>query len=620
MANKDIWSLFKDYDRKYFGNSLSKVKLSWSSLMTLTAGKTVFKVWKRGGTSCCIRLSQPLLSQRPHCDTVNTLLHEMIHAYLHMTQGLNYRDSHGPEFRSHMKRINMQEGSKITIYHNFEKEVNKFRVNVYRCDGPCVKKRPFFGILRRAIQRPPGPGDKWWAQHQLECGGTFHKIGGPGSPCKGKDTEMIIQKNKNNEKCKKPKGSKQNYKNSDLTDTLKGKDSISTKRKLFHKNDQTKKETFDENDVLKRIRDKYSNVKQTIMLSKETASQLSKLHDERSSYSHPSSSSESYGRYRYRYPAPFGNYVEGKINYNYRSHAPKQVKIKKYLDRYREAKKCVEPLASKSLKAFEPSHKKSISCDKTYDLKNNCKGSARERDFNYDYKSKTPDKVKLGKYINRYRTALHSSSSDENVLLPSENSSSKNIISLDSKETLLLSSQTSSTKKDPSSFSGSSKTTTCPICSIQIPFKDYDQHLGECFGNDIDFEEDFDNNENDLNVKGPNDIPVPLPASRKERKKSCTDYWDDMFAATNCKNCGSKVFQDEMQLHLQYCTDSDDESGFKDSPEKSAYQDWQGEKEVSLTGSLGKGFISCPSCQEKVKEEKIHEHLDECLTFVREEF
>lgn len=39
----------------------------------------------------------------------------MIHAYLHVTQGLNYRDSHGPEFRKHMKRINILHGSKITV-------------------------------------------------------------------------------------------------------------------------------------------------------------------------------------------------------------------------------------------------------------------------------------------------------------------------------------------------------------------------------------------------------------------------------------------------------------------------------------------------------------------------
>lgn len=114
MGNQDIWSMFTHFNKKYFCGELDKVKVSWSPHMTLCAGKTAYRVRGHSCKSCSIRLSQPLLSQRPHTDTVNTLLHEMIHAYLHVTQGLNYRDSHGPEFRKHMKRINDCEGSKIT--------------------------------------------------------------------------------------------------------------------------------------------------------------------------------------------------------------------------------------------------------------------------------------------------------------------------------------------------------------------------------------------------------------------------------------------------------------------------------------------------------------------------
>ncbi|ROT68455.1 putative sprT-like domain-containing protein Spartan [Penaeus vannamei] len=176
MADPKVLSLFNEFNKKYFWGKLDKVKVTWSPRMTLCAGKTAYKVRGRSFSSCTIRLSQPLLTQRPHSDTVNTLLHEMIHAYLHVTQGLNYRDSHGPEFRKHMKRINILHGSKITIYHNFHREVNKFRIHVYRCDGPCVSRRPFYGVLRRAIERPPGPTDRWWQRHAKECGGTFHKI------------------------------------------------------------------------------------------------------------------------------------------------------------------------------------------------------------------------------------------------------------------------------------------------------------------------------------------------------------------------------------------------------------------------------------------------------------
>ncbi|XP_066961400.1 DNA-dependent metalloprotease SPRTN-like [Macrobrachium rosenbergii] len=602
MENKDIWSMFKDYNGKYFGSKLSRVNLSWSPRMTLCAGKTAFKVWKRGGTSCSIRLSQPLLSQRPHNDTVNTLLHEMIHAYLHVTQGLNYRDSHGPEFRTLMKQINEQEGSKITIYHNFKKEVDKYRINVYRCDGPCVKKRPFFGILRRAIGRPPGPTDRWWAQHQLECGGTFHKVGGPGSTsCEDIIIEKKIEKRRITKSCKKFDSSGPSSLSSAITDTVRRKESISRRtagnqRKMISKKAACQKKSFDEDAVLKRIRDKYSNVRQTIMLSGEAASQLRESYHERS--------------YNSCYPAPFGNYVEGKINYNYQSYSPKQIKIKKYLERYREARKSLESHVSESPSSSQPFHtnSKSMSCVQTSNSQKNYQQLVSARHFNYDYKSKTPDKIRLAKYISKYRMMVHSSSND---LVSSTGSCKETSRSV---ENNLVASGKSFTKNDLSSFPGTSKTTLCPICSVTVSFEDYDQHLGNCFGDDFDFEDALDSEEKD-----PSKVSISLSATRTDRKKTCADYWDDMFAATNCRNCGSRVFLEEMQLHLQYCTDSD-ESSSENSPEKLTYQSSKDKKELFMNDSLSKDFVSCPSCLERVKEEKINEHLDECLSFVCEEF
>ncbi|KAK4315436.1 hypothetical protein Pmani_013353 [Petrolisthes manimaculis] len=104
------------------------------------AGKTLYKRKRGQHSTCTIRLSEPLLSQRPHSDTVNTLL----------------------------------------IYHSFRREVDMYRVHVYRCDGPCVKRRPFYGVLRRAVPRPPGPSDPWYERHRMECGGTFRKVAGFG--------------------------------------------------------------------------------------------------------------------------------------------------------------------------------------------------------------------------------------------------------------------------------------------------------------------------------------------------------------------------------------------------------------------------------------------------------
>lgn len=50
-----------------------------------------------------------------------TLLHEMIHALLFVTQNNRDRDGHGPEFCKHMNRINKASGTKITVSPYFTK-------------------------------------------------------------------------------------------------------------------------------------------------------------------------------------------------------------------------------------------------------------------------------------------------------------------------------------------------------------------------------------------------------------------------------------------------------------------------------------------------------------------
>jgi len=42
-----------------------------------------------------------------------------------------------------------------------------------------VSKPPNYGIVKRAMNRAPGPNDNWWAAHSRSCGGTFHKFKEP---------------------------------------------------------------------------------------------------------------------------------------------------------------------------------------------------------------------------------------------------------------------------------------------------------------------------------------------------------------------------------------------------------------------------------------------------------
>eukprot|EP00117_Sycon_ciliatum_P034282 scpid71314/ scgid3344/ Zinc finger RAD18 domain-containing protein C1orf124 homolog len=174
--NPDARQLFMMYNDRYFGGKLAGVEVRWSPRMTLCAGLCCYE--GRGGL-CSIRLSQPLLKLRPRRDLVQTLLHEMIHAYLFVTQNNKDHDAHGPEFHKHMKRINQDAGTKITVYHNFHDEVNTYRQHWWRCDGKCRERPPFFGYVKRAMNRAPHPRDTWWNEHQQTCGGKFTKVKEP---------------------------------------------------------------------------------------------------------------------------------------------------------------------------------------------------------------------------------------------------------------------------------------------------------------------------------------------------------------------------------------------------------------------------------------------------------
>lgn len=172
----DVRQLFLQFNDVYFNGLLASVEVRWSPRMTLCAGLCCYE--GRGGL-CSIRLSEPLLKLRPRKDLVQTLLHEMIHALLFVTQNNKDHDAHGPEFLKHMQRINAESGAKITVYHNFHDEVNVYRQHWWKCDGPCQRRPPYYGMVKRSMNRAPSPRDPWWADHQRTCGGTYTKIKEP---------------------------------------------------------------------------------------------------------------------------------------------------------------------------------------------------------------------------------------------------------------------------------------------------------------------------------------------------------------------------------------------------------------------------------------------------------
>lgn len=176
--NPDIWELFRQFDGQFFENFLTQncVELSWSPRMTQTAGLCA---WSPRTNFCSIKLSLPLLQLRSRRDLVETLIHEMIHALLFVTRQDDNHESHGEKFHYHMYRINQMTGCNITVYHTFHNEVRNYQQHVWKCDGPCQNWRPFFGLVRRSMNRKPSANDTWWKRHQESCGGIFHKISEP---------------------------------------------------------------------------------------------------------------------------------------------------------------------------------------------------------------------------------------------------------------------------------------------------------------------------------------------------------------------------------------------------------------------------------------------------------
>lgn len=105
----------------------------------------------------------------------------MIHAYLFLTnpRACQTEGGHGPAFKEIMKQINTITELNITVFHNFHDEVDLYRKHIWKCDGICQSRPPFYGYVKRSMNRRPQPADHWFSEHQRTCGGTFVKISGP---------------------------------------------------------------------------------------------------------------------------------------------------------------------------------------------------------------------------------------------------------------------------------------------------------------------------------------------------------------------------------------------------------------------------------------------------------
>ncbi|KAI9866848.1 MAG: hypothetical protein M1813_000790 [Trichoglossum hirsutum] len=184
----DIQKLFPLYDVLYFCGRLSgNVEVSWSKRLTLCAGICELLRDDHGKYKPIrLKLSEALLKYRPREDATRlTEYPGCIHAYLFLATSYRHSrsssddDGHGPGFVFLATSINTHAKTNITTHHAFDAEVDSYRTHIWQCSGICRQKPPHFGLVKRAMNRPPGKGDAWFARHEVECGGTWEKIAEP---------------------------------------------------------------------------------------------------------------------------------------------------------------------------------------------------------------------------------------------------------------------------------------------------------------------------------------------------------------------------------------------------------------------------------------------------------
>uniref|UniRef100_A0A3P9PUF4 DNA-dependent metalloprotease SPRTN n=1 Tax=Poecilia reticulata TaxID=8081 RepID=A0A3P9PUF4_POERE len=164
--NPDLRSMFLEFNDMFFWGKLNGVEVKWSPRMTLCAGVCSYE--GRGGL-CSIRLSEPLLKLRPRKDLVEVRLYCKIKILQTHEQ-----DQQGQRDQNHCRRISFS-----TELHHFHDEVDVYRQHWWRCNGPCQNRKPYFGYVKRAMNRAPSSLDPWWEDHRRSCGGTYTKVKEP---------------------------------------------------------------------------------------------------------------------------------------------------------------------------------------------------------------------------------------------------------------------------------------------------------------------------------------------------------------------------------------------------------------------------------------------------------
>lgn len=598
----DIHVLFMAFNNKFFWGKLDSVCVSWSKRMKRCAGICSYQ--GRGGL-CHITLSEPLLKLRPRKDLIETLLHEMIHALLFVTHNNKDRDGHGPEFHKHMYRINKEAGTNITVYHSFHDEVELYLQHWWRCDGPCQKWKPFFGIVRRSMNRAPGPNDRWWGQHSRSCGGSFVKIKSPEPKVKeSKKTKEVnsvedIRKfipsstksgNLGNSRSKlSSQSSSSNGITSNIHNVSKPNSGLSTsvtitsKTNNIHGFSNSTSKTFVNGGTKMNTNSIFVNKKATTAISQEKK----KDNEMKNNTSIANQSTQNSGN---------GNSIDYSTVRNHWINKFSNTEVsKKPETSFSNKRKSSEiiPVVAKTPKLNDNSSQDSIDCDNVQCPVCDIFYPIDELNMHLDIclskpKNQCRECIVCLKNVNESEYQKHVNECLEKNFKDTPEKKSQNdnsiiVIEEDTMDITFITCSICKNRVDIEDFDDHLKIcenrTKCPECGKKINSSSFDIHLADCLMKKLDaMDQYFD----DDGIK---------------RKPDCTSNEEKI----NCLVCGKHILKINLYLHFDECV-------------KEVF-DKEGKEEVDADDNDDK-LYNCPFCLKLFSEIDMSSHIDQCLKTV----
>jgi SprT-like protein len=125
----DLQLLFARLNLEHFGGALRAHRIEYNARLTTCTGRICYR-------PPFIELSLPLLARHPK-QVRATLLHEMVHAWLHQS-GLP--SGHGSEFKAKMREVGLN-----SIYHNLpvarRRSKRRYVLECPRCRLALIRRR-----------------------------------------------------------------------------------------------------------------------------------------------------------------------------------------------------------------------------------------------------------------------------------------------------------------------------------------------------------------------------------------------------------------------------------------------------------------------------------------------